>query len=650
MIRYVLYAILVLSVWLVFNHWMDWRALLYSIAGVFIAGFIAQRWGYALLVQTYKLINRFIFWAKLPTLLAVLNLDIFRIELRKKNLFDTPKNTKLPPAEWSPEALNSRSADGSFNDLNDPDMGRAGEHFGRNFELKHCYPDPELLMKPNPRDISKKLMVRKEFVPATTLNLLTAAWIQFQVHGWVNHERSANDFHEIPLTEDDDWPQSQRPMRVANTKVGTKASDHFPPAFVNTESHWWDQSQLYGITIDAQLSLRTQQQGKLKIEEHTVDESIDHRLEPNPVPGLENIDHTGFFDNYWSGLSIFHTIFTLEHNAICDRLITEYPHWNDQQLFATARLINCALIAKIHTVDWTPAILGHPALEVSMNANWWGLLGENIRKNQGRVSKSEELSGILGSETEHYTAAYSLTEEFTAVYRLHPLIPDTIATYSCQTGDLLFEKSFTEVQGKFTRPSMENVRIADLFYSFGIVHPGAITLHNYPDTLRNFERINPDIPAIDLAAVDILRDRERGVPRYNQFRKLLHKKPVSKFSEITSNKEWAKQIEELYEGNIDLVDTMVGLLAEDLPKGFGFSDTAFRVFILMASRRLKSDRFFTKDYTAEVYTQLGLNWIDDHNMSSVIIRHYPELTPAIQNISNVFAPWDDINQWQPIPK
>jgi len=30
----------------------------------------------------------------------------------------------------------------------------------------------------------------------------------------------------------------------------------------------------------------------------------------------------------------------------------------------------------------------------------------------------------------------------------------------------------------------------------------------------------------------------------------------------------------------------------------GFSDTAFRVFILMASRRLKSDRFFTRDYNA----------------------------------------------------
>ena len=42
--------------------------------------------------------------------------------------------------------------------------------------------------------------------------------------------------------------------------------------------------------------------------------------------------------------------------------------------------------------------------------------------------------------------------------------------------------------------------------------------------------------------------------------------------------------------------------AEQPPKGFGFSDTAFRVFILMASRRLQSDRFLTVDYRPEIYT------------------------------------------------
>jgi hypothetical protein len=84
---------------------------------------------------------------------------------------------------------------------------------------------------------------------------------------------------------------------------------------------------------------------------------------------------------------------------------------------------------------------------------------------------------------------------------------------------------------------------------------------------------------------------------------------------------------------------MVGLYAEDLPEGFGFSDTAFRVFILMASRRLKSDRFFTNDYTAEVYTQFGLDWIDKNNFLTVLKRHHPELAPALVGVTNGFKPW-----------
>ena len=46
-----------------------------------------------------------------------------------------------------------------------------------------------------------------------------------------------------------------------------------------------------------------------------------------------------------------------------------------EQIFDKARIVNCALMAKIHTVEWTPAILAHPALQIGMNANWWGIVG-----------------------------------------------------------------------------------------------------------------------------------------------------------------------------------------------------------------------------------------------------------------------------------
>src|SRR5206468_34787 len=74
-------------------------------------------------------------------------------------------------------------------------------------------------------------------------------------------------------------------------------------------------------------------------------------------------------------------------------------------------------------------------------------------------------------------------------------------------------------------------------------------------------------------------------------------------------------------------------------EGFGFSDTAFRIFILMASRRLESDRFFTDDYRPEVYTRAGIDWVEANDMRSVLLRHFPTLAPALEGVKNPFAPW-----------
>ena len=95
--------------------------------------------------------------------------------------------------------------------------------------------------------------------------------------------------------------------------------------------------------------------------------------------------------------------------------------------------------------------------------------------------------------------------------------------------------------------------------------------------------------------------------------------------------------------NVDRIDLMVGLYSEVVPAGFGFSDTAFRIFILMASRRLKSDRFIAKDFTPEVYTQVGIDWVNNNSMISVILRHFPGLGPALRDVTNAFKPWNDLS-------
>lgn len=84
------------------------------------------------------------------------------------------------------------------------------------------------------------------------------------------------------------------------------------------------------------------------------------------------------------------------------------------------------------------------------------------------------------------------------------------------------------------------------------------------------------------------------------------------------------------------------MYAEPLPKGFGFSETAFRIFILMASRRLKSDRFFTDDFKKELYTDFGIDYIDKNTMLTLLKRHYPALAPRLEGQENAFTPWTPV--------
>ena len=219
---------------------------------------------------------------------------------------------------------------------------------------------------------------------------------------------------------------------------------------------------------------------------------------------------------------------------------------------------------------------------------------------------------------------------------MHPLIPDDFSLRSIEDDRELRSATLPDVGALHVRGLMTELSTTDLFYSFGTMHPGAITLHNYPRFLQHFDR--PDGSLVDLATIDILRSRERGVPRYNQFRRLFHLEPVKSFAEMTDNPEWAEQLRRVY-GDVERVDLMVGMYAEPKPAGFGFSDTAFRVFILMASRRLKSDRFFTRDYRPEVYTRAGLDWVESNSMHSVLLRHFPDLEPALRGVKNPFAPW-----------
>ena len=185
--------------------------------------------------------------------------------------------------------------------------------------------------------------------------------------------------------------------------------------------------------------------------------------------------------------------------------------------------------------------------------------------------------------------------------------------------------------------------LGDLFFSFGTQHPGQLVLNNYPRFMQ--ELSIPDNPFFDMGTVDILRARERGVPRYNEFRRQLGLNPIRTFEDLTDNAEHVKKLKEVYGSDAEAVerlDLLVGTLGEGhRPTGFGFGETMFQIFIVNASRRLQADRFYTDCYNADVYTPEGLRWVDDTDLKTVILRHFPELaSTGLANIKNAFEPWD----------
>jgi heme peroxidase len=561
-------------------------------------------------------------WHELPALLAMANLVFMRDWMRNSNLYDT----EVPPlpAHSGPvpqEKLHARTFDGSWNDLKYPSMGSVGRRFGRNVPLGLTHPDPGLL-DPNPREISRELMTRGEFIPAPSINLLAAAWIQFQVHDWFVHKEHPTNVHAVPRPAGDTWPVD--PLRVPKTEVdGTSTGG---PAYANLNSHWWDASQIYGNSEHKNSLLRTGHDGKIRVHQNGL-------LELDQATGEEL---TGFLVNGWIGVSMLHGIFALEHNAICDQLKKKNPGWNDEQLHQTARLVVAALLAKIHTLEWTTAVLDTNLMRLAMSVNWRGLLGK-FGDLTDAFDDDELLNGIIGSATDHHTAPYAMTEEFVAVYRMHPLMPDEFTFRSITTNEPIGGAELPGVLGKRGRAVLEKYGMSDLFYSLGVANPGAITLQNYPKHLQNLNLGEGD--PIDLATVEIVRDRERGVPRYNEFRRLVGKRPIRTFEELTTDQGLLRKLEQLY-GTVDRIDAMVGLLAERPPKGFAFSDTAFRIFILMASRRLKSDRFFTEFWKEHIYSKEGIEWVDKNTMTTILRRHFREIEKRLGKKKNAFQPWE----------
>jgi hypothetical protein len=600
-------------------------------------------------------------WYRRRPIFAVLTLAFMRAKLNKNNLKVTYPDGSLtgfqPKGQTPPEgAAHFRTADGSWNNLENPKEGAAGTRFLRNVANEAIKPESgSELMSPNPREISRKLLTRRHPMREVPfLNMLAACWIQFENHDWINHGDNLGEVDDgiikVPLAEDDPYRQRyrQKELYIGKTQpdptYGTEI-ETTPVTFINEVTHWWDASQIYGSSRKTQQRLRSHVDGKLKVNGD------------GTLPVAENgVEDTGFVRNWWVGLSLLHTLFVHEHNAICDRLKSRYPHWDDNRLFSVARLVNAAVMAKIHSVEWTPAILPNSVLSTGLNANWYGILTNLLRSDKHLKTvadinvRNPEMGGVVGNPINKHGADYGLTQEFVEIYRLHSLLPEELKLRRLSDKNQV-ETIPLPVTRQAGSPALTaRYSIPDLLYSCGVQQPGQLVLNNFPKFLQ--EMSVPGNPLFDMGVVDILRARERGVPRYNEFRRQLGLNPIRSFDDLTDSAAEVAKLKEVYgdgPGAVERLDLLIGTLSEGFrPTGFGFGETMFQIFILNATRRLQADRFFTDDYDEAHYTEEGLAWIDDTDFKTVLLRNYPELADTgLSNIKNGFEPWDTDEQLDP---
>ena len=111
------------------------------------------------------------------------------------------------------------------------------------------------------------------------------------------------------------------------------------------------------------------------------------------------------------------------------------------------------------------------------------------------------------------------------------------------------------------------------------------------DDVRNFLFGQPGDGGFDLAALNIQRGRDHGLPSYNEARIAYGLAPVADFSDITSNLEIQAKLEAAY-GSVEYIDVFVGGLAEDHVDGAMVGPLFSAILIDQFERIQVGDRFW----------------------------------------------------------
>jgi len=296
------------------------------------------------------------------------------------------------------------------------------------------------------------------------------------------------------------------------------------------------------------------------------------------------------------GLTVMHTLFVREHNFWADALGAHFPGMSAGMIFELSRALVAAEIQAITYNEFLPVLLGRDALRPYRGyradvdpgiANEFATAGYRV----GHTMLSPQLLRLEADGSPHELGPLSLAEAFFA--------PSVVV----QTG---LEPI---LRGLATQPAQT-------------VDPSLV------DEVRNLLFGPPGSGGLDLAALNLQRGRDHGLPSYNAFRRWAGLPPVADVRQISPDPEIRSRLQRAYP-SVDAIDPWVGMLAEPKVPGALVGRTHQRLLADQFERLRDGDRFFY-----EAYLPVEISRFVRTQTLAVIIRRNTDIRREIRD--NVF--------------
>jgi hypothetical protein len=477
-----------------------------------------------------------------------------------------------------------RSISGSGNHLNLLIQGAAQTPMIRHGYGSEFGPQNALIadsVRGNARDISNAVFSQTRSVPSQRgLSDYLWAWGQFVGHDMdlVTSSNGAEVNGSAPIAVNDPYdPLGPGPIPFTRANAQTVTGGRGGPVLnvINEVTSYIDGSQIYGSSDDRASALRTTG-GKLL--------TGDNNLLPRNTLGLEMENHsplpaTQLFAagdiraNENPLLTSLQTVFMREHNRLVDLIAAQQPASTDEERYQLARKLVGAEMQIVTYREFLPALLG----------------------DLPTTPKAENYQYSMGVNA-------SITGAFAhAAYRFgHSAVSSTMKLVDEQgaaAGGLALRQAFFNPTLLANDPTL----VDDLLR--GAARQKSQEIDTLViDDLRNFLFGPPGAGGMDLAAINIQRGRDTGLPNYRTLRNAHQISPsLSSFTQITSDADLAALLATLAGDNLNNIDPWVGMLAEDHVTGASVGATARAIMVGQFQRLRDGDRLFYRGTAAGLY-------------------------------------------------